>query len=354
MRIRNVSLFLITLALSALILAVGAYVVIASPGVRARATLGPSAVSSSETEWSSGWVTISQGEQRTFTHTLGALGLPPEAYAVEMWFQDTDGGQGINRRYYGGVEINGDPNPARGAHWQNLTTNTIQVSRALNDDVADMVNVRVWRVSPAVPPDGNDSGWMNIGPGTMITFPHNLGITATDLTVGLWFSNPVRGIHHFAYGGLTIDPTPGTMGAFWHHLTSNTVQVTRYPSDTAVLQVRVTVVRGAPPSFDSGWLTIAQDEQRVIPHDLNWNTDMLLVRGECQTDTLGIHQRFAGGDHTGTAPGGAMRGANLENLTITSVVAYRRGEDGVCGEFRVRIWKRSAYLYLPAVLRDYQ
>jgi hypothetical protein len=354
MRIRNISLFLTTLALSALILAAGAYVVIASPGVRAPATLGPSAVSSSETEYSSGWVNIAQGELRTFTHTLGALGLPPERYAVELWFQDTDGGRGINRRYYGGVEINGDPNPARGAHWQNLTTDTIQVFRAPNDDVADMVNVRVW----VVPKPDFQSQWVNIGPDTTRTFSHGLGtmygITEADLTVGLWFSNPVRGIHQFAYGGLTVDPTTGTLGAFWHNLTSDTVQVTRYPSDTAVPQVRVTVVRAEPTSYDSGWLTIAQDEQRLITHDLNWNTDMLLVRGECQTTTLGIHQKFAGGDHAGTAPGGAMRGANLENLTITSVVAYRRGEDGVCGEFRVRIWKRSANVYLPTVFKDYQ
>lgn len=349
MRIRNISLFFTTLTLSVLILAASAYVVIASPGARAPAALVPSAVSSSATEWSSGWVTISQGELRTFTRTLGALGLPPEAYAVELWFQDTDGSRGINRRYYGGVEINGNADPMRGAHWQNLTTDTIQVFRQPNDDVADMINVRVWK-APA--PDFQ-SEWTNIAPGTTITFHYDLPVTANDLTVGLWFSNAARGIHHYAYGGLTLDPTPGTMGAFWHHLTNNTVRVTRFPSDTAVPQVRVVVQHGTPPSFDSGWLTIAQDERLAITHDLNWNPDLLLARGECRAPQLGIHHLFAGGDHAGTAPGTAMRGANLENLTITSVVAYRRGQDEVCGDFRVRIWKRSEYTFLPIVINNY-
>ena len=348
MKTRNIPTFIFALVITTLILLAGVYIVIASPSPSTTVTAGQAAVASSETEWSSGWETMAQGENRTFTHSLGALGLPPEAYAVEMWFQDTDGGLGINRRYYGGAEIyNSISNSWRGAHWQNLTTDTIRVYRATDDDVADMVNIRVWRV----PPPDYQTPWMNIGPGTTRIFTHNLGITATDLTVGLWFSNPVRGIHQFAYGGLTADPTTGTIGAFWHHLTSNTVQVTRYPSDTAVPQVRVTVVQGAPPSYDSGWLTIAQDEHHLIDHNLNWNPDMLLVRGECQTDTLGIHQRFAGGDHEGTLPG-EWRGANLENLTITSVVAYRGAQDGVCGEFRVRIWKRSEYIYLPVVMRD--
>ena len=35
------------------------------------------------------------------------------------------------------------------------------------------------------------------------------------------------------------------------------------------------------------------------------------------------------------------------------IVAYRRGQDEVCGEFRVRIWKRVEYLYLPIVMNDY-
>jgi hypothetical protein len=349
MRIRNISLFLTTLALSALILAASVYVVIASPGARAPATLGPGAVSSGPAEWTSGWVTISQGELRTFTHTLGALGLAPEAYAVELWFQDTDGGQGINRRYYGGVEINGNPDPLRGAHWQNLTTDTIQVYRQPDDDMADMISLRLWKV----PAPYRSSGWVDIAPGETITFHHNLTATADDLTVGLWFSNPVKGIHNIAYGGMTIDPAPGTMGAFWHNLTSNTVQVTRFPADTAVRQVRVVVAPSDPPSFDSRWLTVTQDQRRTIPHNLNWPPDLLLARGECRAPGLGIHQLFAGGDHSGTPPGAAMRGANLENLTNMDIVAYRRGQDEVCGEFRVRIWKRVEYLYLPVVMNDY-
>jgi hypothetical protein len=352
MKTRNMARFLVVLSITALILTAGVYIVIASPPPPTASRLGPVAVSSSATEWSSGWVTMAQGELRTFTHTLGALRVAPERYAVEMWFQDTDGGLGINRRYYGGIEINGDPEPWRGAHWQNLTTDTIRIKRGPDDDVADMVNVRVW-FTP-VSPSAYDSGWRDIAPNTMRVFTHGLGITATDLTVGLWFSDPVRGIHQFAYGGLAVDPLTGTMGAFWHHLTTNTIQVTRYPSDTVVHQVRVSVVKSAPPAYDSGWQPVTPGQKLTLTHALNWSPDMLLVRGECYTPTLGIHQRAAGGDHVGAPPDAKWVGADLENLTNTAVVVYRQSEDVVCGEFRVRAWKRSMTIYLPAVFRDYQ
>ena len=40
-------------------------------------------------------------------------------------------------------------------------------------------------------------------------------------------------------------------GAYWHNLTSNTVQVTRYPDDQQVKQVRVVLVHGTQPDYDS-------------------------------------------------------------------------------------------------------
>ena len=59
----------------------------------------------SASSWGSGWVTIATDTCTVFNHNLGA---DPDRYAVESWFLDTDaGGMGINRRSYGGTEVNG-------------------------------------------------------------------------------------------------------------------------------------------------------------------------------------------------------------------------------------------------------
>ncbi len=281
------------LALAALLLLASHYTVIASPEPSAGSghNLDSPSASSSAIAWSSGWVTISQGACPVFQHNLGGN---PDDYAVELWSLDTDEGIGINRANYGGLEFNGD---WHGAHWQNLTVNTIRVCRHQDDRGADQVRIRVW--APPAAPDF-DSTWTVITPGHAIVFSHNLGITNTDLTVSLWFQDIAgvppgdltnRGIHHFSYGGLAVDPNPPThtgmmLGAHWHNLTDNSIRVTRHLTDTNVDQVRVVIVHGAEPDYDSledpsigGWQPIAPGTEFTFTHNLNWNPDMLLVRG---------------------------------------------------------------------------
>jgi hypothetical protein len=296
-------------------------------------------------------MTVTVGTSRVLTHNLGLLhpGLTPEQLAVELWFKDTVGSLGINRGYYGGLEAGGQ---WFGAHWQRLTTNTVEVYRQSDDDAAYEILVNVW----IAPPPDKDSGWRTIAQGATFLFNHNLGITATDLTVGLWFSSTARGIHNFAYGGLTVDDTvpTRTLGAFWHNLTNNSVQVTRFNGDLVVEQVRVVVSQGDPPDYDSlmdlGWQNVAPGHVFTFTHNLNWNPNLLLVRGECRdiAGGLGINHLFAGGNETG----GSWLGAALENLTSTSVKVFRLPDDQRCDQFRVRIWKRSLKIYLPLVMRD--
>ncbi len=340
--------------LMALLLLAGTYSVIADSSPSAK--LAPNSVSAaSSTFRTSGWLPIAQGQLLTFTHNLGLLnpGLVPEQLAVELWFKDTTvGGVGVNRRYYGGLEAGGK---LYGAHWQRLTANTIEVYRQPNDDAAYEVLVNVW-IAPPPDTDSYDSGWRTITQGVPLPFDHNLGITATDLTVGLWFSSTDLGIHHFAYGGLTRDDTvpTRTLGAFWHNLTNNSVQVTRFSGDLVVEQARVVVQQGDPPDYDSlmdlGWQNVAPGGVFTFTHNLNWNPNLLLVRGECRdiAGGLGINHLFAGGNEAG----GSWRGAALENLTSTSVKVFRRNNDQRCDQFRVRIWKRSLKIYLPLVMRD--
>ncbi len=327
----------------ALLLLAGAYTVAAGPAP-ATAAVPPPDLPNAAMFWTSGWTPINQNQTLDFNHNLG---VPPEQLGVELWFKDTDDGWGINRRNYGGLEANGN---WHGAYWRNLTANTIQVYRMVNDTAADQVNVKVW----VVPPPDYDSGWTTINQGQTLTFHHNLGVTPTELTVSLWFSGTNRGIHHFSYGGLTFDNTY-LRGASWSNLTNNTVQVIRRDGDADVEQVRVVVVHGDPPAYDSlvalgGWQNIAAGTAITFTHNLNWNPDMLLVRGECyHSGGLGIHQEFAGGDHFS----GGFRGAHLQNLTANTIQFVRRLNDDHCPQARVVIYKRSLSLYLPLVLNNY-
>ena len=290
--------------------------------------------------WTSGWVSINQSQTLTLNHNLGGN---PDDYAVDLWFNDTDDGLGINRRNYGGLEW---ANNWYGARWQRLTTNTIEVYRYPDDNVADQVRVTVW--IPAPVSDKWDSGWVNINQGETFPFNHNLNITADDLTVGLYFKSAALGIHQAGFGGLSIDAPLAQRGAYWHNLTNNAVQVTRMPDDSYIDQVRVIVQRSVMPHYDSGWQDIAAGSTFDFNHNLNWNPDMLIVRGECNDPTFGfgINARYAGGDHNG-----GWRGMNLQNLTANIVTAARRVNDPYCAQARVRIWKRTASLYLPLVLR---
>jgi hypothetical protein len=350
------TLALVAAFVVALLLLAGTYTVIASSAPSDGPAPDFSSGSSSALAWSSNWALINQNETLTFTHNLGG---DPDDYAVELWFLDTDGGLGINRRYYGGSEEGGS---WYGAHWQNLTTNTIQVHRQPQDTVADRVRIRVW--TPLTPTTGYyASPWTDINTGQTITLTHGLGITNTDLTVGLWFSGTTRGTHNYGYGGLAVDPDPPThtgrmLGTHWHNLTDNTVQVTRHPDDTDVEQVRVVVVHGDPPDYDSledlgGWQSIAAGDTFTFTHSLNWDPNMLLVRGECYSSAVGnpgIHQWFAGGNHDWFV---GWQGTNLQNLTSNTVTVVRRADDQVCRQVRVRIWKRSVQVYLPLILNNY-
>ena len=350
------ALALIVVFAGALLLLVGTYGVIASQVSSARPNRTFASGSSVAPTWSSGWETIVPATCSEFDHNLSG---DPDHYAVELWFLDTEGDLGMHRYGYGGLEEDGK---WYGAYWQYLTANTIQVCRGADDDTADLIRVRVWD-----PPDDPDyaSPWTDINPGQTITFEHNVNITATELTVGLWFSGTARGIHNFSYGGLADDPDPGPppgagrmLGAHWHDLTDNTVQVSRHPHDIDIQQVRVIVVHGAPPDYDSlvdpgDWQSIAHGTN-VFTHNLNWDSNMMLVRGECYSSTLGgIHHWFAGGNHDWLY-GGQWQGTNLQNVTTNTIEIYRQPDDQICPQARVRIWKRSRQIYLPSVLGNYE
>jgi len=297
--------------------------------------------------WNSGWITVPVGTCEVLTHNLGG---DPDDYGLEMWFLDTDGSEGLHRKYYGGFEIGGY---WRGAYWQHLESNTIQVCRGGNDYDVDRLRVRVWELPKE--PDF-DSGWLNIDRriGNALTISHNLGITPTDLVVTLWFSGTAKGIHHYAYGGLYDETTHKLHGASWQRLTENTVEVSRLPNDEYVEQVRVVVTHPDPPDYDSlvadgGWRPRNRSAPEVFSHALNWDPNLLMVHSECQSPTFGIHQRDAGLTFYGA--GVRWQGAYIRNLTANTVAASWGVNDTTCAEMRVRIWRRGMQVFLPLVVK---
>jgi hypothetical protein len=309
---------------------------------------GQQQLAASTTNWSSGRVTVPAGTCQVFNHNLGGN---PDDYAVELWFMDTDNNLGINRRENGGLEVGGF---GRGAYWRQLTENTVEVCRNANDMAADRLFVRVWQ-----PPDAPDydSGWLDIDPDTTLVITHGLGITATDLSVSLWFSSTAQGIHHAGYGGLADDTAQELHGAYRKNLTADTVRVTRARDDILVEQVRVLVTRADPPDYDSleslgDWQNLGLGTELSFTHNLNWPAHLLLVRAECKSADLpgpGIHQMYAGGNHDWFI---GWQGAHIQNLTENSIGVVRWVNDQVCPQARVRIWIRSYHVFLPLVVRD--
>jgi hypothetical protein len=222
--------------------------------------------------------------------------------------------------------------------------------------VADSVRVRIWIPDPK--PEDYQGDWTAIDPGQTLTLTHDVGLPATELSVGLWFSGTTRGRHHSGYGGMTIDGSPSTsQGAFWHHLTDTTVQVTRLADDLHAKEIRVAVVHPDPPAYDSlqalgGWTTIDPGTASTFNHGLHWNPNLLMVRAECRAPVSeaygGLHQHLAGGDHH---PDLGWQGVHIQNLTAESVAVARRQDDQVCPEVRVRVWRRAARIYLPLTVR---
>jgi hypothetical protein len=302
---------------------------------------GASRAAQAASGWSSGWITITPGTVETLTHDLGG---DTDEYAVELWSMDTDeGGYGINARAYGGLEAGGS---YYGAAWQHLTSNTIQVVRFADDTFADRVRVRVWVPDP-LPEYCSD--WTSIALSQTLVFTHSLGGDVDDYVVGMAFSNTLRGISNFAYGGLEIN-SGDYRGAYWHDLTTSTVRVFRFPGGLPAAQLRICVTRPDPPDYDSGWVTVTQDTTRTFAHNLRLNPNLYLVRLHAKSDdsSFGINNVYAGGMDADGSP----RGTNWQNSTANSIDVFRRSQDEHADQVRLRIWVRGHRIYLPLALKN--
>jgi hypothetical protein len=94
---------------------------------------------------------------------------------------------------------------------------------------------------------------------------------------------------------------------------------------------------GAPfprPAYDSGWQSISVNSTITLTHNIGGNVDSYVVDMEFKHSSLGVHNRFFGGDMTSSSNYGAF----WYDLTATSIKVVRNSFDSVVEEVRIRIW----------------
>ena len=187
-----------------------------------------------------------------------------------------------------------------------------------------------WRSSPAATAGAWYSGWTDIAPGQTLTLHHNLNLPPEQLWVELWFRDTQghKGIHRAGYGGMEANGS--WYGAYWHHFTANSVQVTRMANDRMVGQVFVKVWKIKTPDFDSGWLDFPYGNMSIQHHLGVIDTDLLAAIWFSGT-AKGIHNYGYGTLTVGTEE----HGAYWMRLTDTSLQVYRRVKDEDAEQVRV-------------------
>ena len=317
-----------------------------APQVRIRIWVRPTPT------YDSGWISIPTNTGIQLNHNIGG---DPDDYLVDMQFKSS--GNGINQRYYGGVDLGANPpvgmseNDRVGAYWRTLTDTSITVYRRSEDIYAEQVRIRIWNSWTPSHPEF-DSGWISLsagGPSTTIN--HHLGGDAGDYLVDMLFNNASSGIHQRYYGGMDfgLNPPSGInendrVGAYWTDLTDSSIKVFRRTEDSFVQQMRIRIWKMPKPDYDSGWISISMNSGITLTHNLGNNINDYLVDLQYQSTDIGINQRYFGGTDFGAKhPLGMSEddrvGAFWHKLTATSILVFRRPEDIYTEQVRIRIWR---------------
>jgi len=88
--------------------------------------------------YDSGWQVAGHSAPLRLDHNLGGN---PDDYVVDLQFRDQS--WGVHHKGYGGL-VEGPVISFRGAWWQNLTEESIEVKRGADDDIAESIRVRIW------------------------------------------------------------------------------------------------------------------------------------------------------------------------------------------------------------------
>ncbi|NOZ28346.1 MAG: hypothetical protein GXP39_09890 [Chloroflexi bacterium] len=300
--------------------------------------------------YDSGWVPLFPGSGRTLFHNLGG---DVDDYVVVMDYK-ADDINGINQRYYGGVDFGTKPAPGAsandrvGAYWRSLTNATIVVYRRPEDRYADWVRIRIW----VDPNPSYDSGWIGLTPGaSATTLNHGVGGNTDDYVVDMQYRSSGSGVNQRYYGGMDFGSKAfkGTrnndrVGVYWRSLTDSTITLFRRAEDNYASQVRVRIWKRPRPTYDSGWVGLNRNQAKTLIHSIGGDPNDYVVDMQYRSGGNGVNQRYYGGADFGTspAPGASANdrvGAYWRSLTYATITVYRRSEDLYASEVRVRIWR---------------
>jgi len=99
---------------------------------------------------------------------------------------------------------------------------------------------------------------------------------------------------------------------------------------------------GAPfprPAYDSGWVSINQDQTITLTHNIGSDVDNYVVDMTFKKDTSNIHVTAYGGIVKRISlPDVYMAGAAWGYLTSTTIQTHRFEEDDQAEMIRIRIW----------------
>jgi hypothetical protein len=303
-------------------------------------------------QYNSGWLTPTPGIPLTIEHNLG---WPAENYLVCMDYKSA--AQGIHQCYYGGNDFGtlSDSgtleNDRVGAFWLDLKDNSITVNRRAEDSLVENIRIRIWLLPKAT----YDSGWTTISKDATIIFNHGIEGSPSDYVVDIEYRNPTDGINQRYYGGLDMGTNPGAgtsaddrVGVYWMLLNGVSITVYRRPEDIYAPEVRVRIWNcwtPSAPDYDSWWRSVATDEDKMFKHHLGGSEDRFYVDMEYLTlSGYNINQQFYGGKDLGSKSYGdsfnnARVGAYWYSLDDESFMIYRRAEDFIADQVRIRIWE---------------
>lgn len=311
--------------------------------------------------YDSGWISLETDQALMLIHNLGG---DTDDYVVDMQYR-TDDVNGVNQRYYGGVDFgakafSGTMNDKRvSAYWRSLTTSSITVYRRPDDIYAEQIRIRIW-LSPS--PD-YDSGWIDLVAGAAATvLNHGLGDNADHYVVDMQYRmDDVNGVNQRYFGGTDFGATAfggghedERAGLYWRSLNNASITIFRRAEDIYTPEARVRIWVRPTPAYDSGWVSLDEDAAQTLTHNLGGDpADYVVDMQYRASDVNGVNLRYYGGADFGAnpAPGHNVDdrvAAYWRSLTASSVIVYRRPEDTYAPEVRIRIFTpvyRVVYIY---------
>ncbi|MBW3019017.1 LamG domain-containing protein, partial [Candidatus Woesearchaeota archaeon] len=90
------------------------------------------------------------------------------------------------------------------------------------------------------------------------------------------------------------------------------------------------------PNYDSGWVSVSQNEFKQVTHNLGGDIEDYVVDVTAKNNDTGINNLYTGLDKDNS---GNVKGWYYLNLTSTGITLYRAANDIRAPELRVRIWK---------------